>query len=101
MNEKNHVVNTIFIGTFLFTATSCCTGKGLYYNSTRAGEIRSNLGELASTETATFEGNENIKLQIAGSLENIRRLEELIEAGDGDIEEFKEILRRIRERSSK
>ena len=102
MNEKNNfILNIILISLFLFTATSCCTGRGLYYNSKRAGEIRNNIGELENTETKLVERNKDINWQIRGSLEDIRRLEELIEAGDGDIEEFKAILRRIRERSSK
>ena len=102
MNEKSSFIfNIIFISLFLFTASSCCTGRGLYYNSTGAGEIRNNIGELASTETKLAERNEGINWQIRGSLEDIRRLEELIEAGNGDIEEFKAILRRIRERRTK
>ena len=101
MNEKNNFIfNIIFYCVFLFTLSSCCTGKGLYYNNSRTGEIRNNIGELADTKTKTIERSESLNWQIRGSLEGLRRLEELIEAGDGDIEEFKAILRRIRERSS-
>ena len=101
MNEKNNFIfNIILIGLFLFTASSCCTGRGLYYNTERTGEIRNNIRELENTETEIIERNKDINWQIRGSFENIRRLEEFIEAGEGDIEEFKKILRRIRERSS-
>ena len=83
-----------------FIAYFYCTGKGLYYNNSRTGEIRNNIGKLADTEAKTVERSESLNWQIRGSLEGLRRLEELIEAGDGDIDEFKKIIQRIRERSS-
>ena len=101
MNEKNNFIfDIIFYCLFLFTLSSCCTGKGLYYNNSRTGEIRNNIGKLADTEAKAVERSESLNWQIRGSLEGLRRLEELIEAGDGDIDEFKKIIQRIRERSS-
>ena len=99
MNEK--LFSLVFISVFVFF--SCCTKRGLYYNGEGISEVRNNLNKLGEAETATairseeLEGEINQSLEgIRGSIEDIDRLEESIEDGEGDIDEFKKILRRIR-----
>ena len=104
MNEKLFII--FFISIFVFSA--CCTRRGLYYNGEGVSEVRNHFEQLGDAETATAIRSEKLDGEINQSLEGIRRsiedvhrLEESIEDGEGDIEEFKEILRRIRAESDK
>ena len=103
MNEK--IVIVFFISIFVFS--SCCTRRGLYYNGEGISKVRDNLNQLGEAETATairsekLEGKINQSVEgIRGSIEDIDRLEESIEDGEGNIDEFKKILQRIRTKSN-
>ena len=104
MDEK--IVIVFFISIFVFS--SCCTKRGLYYNDAGISKVRDNLNQLGEAETETAIRSEKLESEInqslegfRGSIDDINRLEDTIEEGEGDIDEFKNILRRIREGSSK
>lgn len=104
MNEKLCVILVFFV----FFFSSCCTRRDLYHNGNGANEVRKHIGELGETTTAAairnteLEGKINSSLAgLRGGLDDVGRVEESIGEGRGDVEEFKEILRRIRRRRAK
>ena len=107
MNEKtNFIFYIILISSFLFTITSCCTGRGFYYNGDGISKVRDNFNQLGKAETESAIRSEELEGKITqtlegirGSIEEIGRLEEIIGNGEGDIDEFKRIIRQIRKRN--
>lgn len=95
MNEKIFIV---CIGAFLFSLSSCCTGSGIYNNRSGTFEVRENIGKLGDVQTQSAVTSTELKTEIDRSLEKIGKLEQSITDGEGDIEELKAILRRIRKR---
>ena len=96
MNEK--IFFSISMCIFLFSLFSCCTGRGIYNLGNRTFEVRENIGKLGDAKTQSAITSTELKAEIDRSLEKIGELERSIADGDGDIEEFKTILRRIRKR---
>ena len=95
MNEKIFIV---CIGIFLFNLSSCCTRSGIYNHGNGTFEVRKNIGKLGDVQTQSTVTSTELKDEIDRSLEKIRELERSITDGEGDLEELKAILRRIRER---
>ena len=92
MNEK------IFFIILLFCFTSCCTSNRIRNNGNGTYEVRENIGKLGDEQTQSAVTSTELKTEIDRSLEKIGELERSITDGEGDIEEFKTILRRIRKR---
>lgn len=92
MNEK------IFFIILLFCFTSCCTSNRIRNNGSGTYEVRENIGKLGDGQTQSAVTSTELKTEIDRSLEKIGKLEQSITDGEGDIEELKAILRRIRKR---
>lgn len=96
MNEKNFFC--FFICILLFGLSSCCSGGGFYNHGNGAYEVRENLGKLGDEQTQSAVTSAELKNEIDRSLGEVGSLEKSIKDGERDLEEFKAILRRIRER---
>lgn len=90
MNEKK-CFNFMLVCVLLFGFSSCRTGSGIYNHGNGAYSVRENLRELGEEQGETAITGERIK-------NSVGELERTIEDGAGDCENFKAILRRIRER---
>lgn len=96
MNEK---IFCIFV--FIFVLLSCsCRTTGIYNNGIGAGAVGNNIGELGEKQTAAAITGAELKSEIERSLDEVGNLEQTIECGAGDFEEFKAIIQRIRERGA-
>ena len=95
MNEKIFFIVCIL----LFCFTSCRTSGGIYNHGRGTFEVRENIGKLGDEQTKSAITNTELKSEINRSLDEVRLLELSITDRTGDIEEFKAILRRIRERA--
>ena len=94
MNEK--IVCFIFC---VFCFTSCCTGNRIHNHGSGTFEVRGDIGKLGDVQTQSAITSTELEKGIDRSLEQIEYLERSITDGEGDIEELKAILRRIRERA--
>ena len=94
MNEKFFFIVVIF----LFSLSSCCTRRAIHSFGSRTFEVRENIGKLGNEQTQSAITSTELKSEIDGGLEEVGRLEHSIAYGEGDLEELKAILRRIRKR---
>ena len=78
-----------------------CRTTGIYDNGAGAGAVGNNIDELGEKQTAAAITGCELKSEIERSLDEVGNLEQTIECGAGDFEEFKAIIQRIRERGSK
>ena len=97
MNEKIFLIVSIF----LFSLSSCCTRRGIHNIGSGTFEVRENIGKLGDRQTQSAITNTELKGEIERSLDEIGKLESSITDGEGDIEELKAILRRIRKRGKR
>lgn len=97
MNEKIFFIFIFCI--LLFGLSSCCTRSGIYNHGDGAYPVRENLGKLGDEQTQSAVTSTELKSEIERSLDEVGSLEKSIADGKGDLEEFKAILRRIRERA--
>lgn len=96
MNEK------IFIVCLLsFCFTGCCTRGEIYNHGVGAYEVRENLGKLGEEQTQSAVTSAELKSEIDRNVELVGELDKFIENGAGDLNEFKAILRGIRERGAR
>ena len=95
MNEKKFFI-FMFVCVLLFG--SCCTRNGIHNHGNGTYEVRENLGKLGDEQTQSAVTSTELKNEIDRSLDEVGSLEKSITDGAGDLEEFKAILRRIRER---
>lgn len=98
MNEKSFC---IFVFIFMLLFFSCKSTGGVYDNRTGAGAVGNNIAELGEKQTAAAITSAELKSEIERSLDEVGNLEQTIECGAGDFEEFKTIIQRIRERGAK
>ena len=96
MDEKKFFC--FFICILLFCFSSCCTRSGIHNHGNGAYEVRENIGKLGDEQTQSAVTSTELKNEIDRSLDEVGSLEKSITDGAGDLEEFKAILRRIRER---
>lgn len=96
MNEKIFFIFIICI--LLFGLSSCCTRSGIYNHGDGAYPVRENLGKLGDEQTQSAVASAELKNEIDRSLDEVGNLEKSITDGARDLEDFKAILRRIRER---
>ena len=94
MNEK--IVCFIFC---VFCFTSCCTGNRIHNHGSGTFEVRGDIGKLGDVQTQSAITSAELKTEIDRSLEQVGELERSITDGEGDLEELKAILRKIRARS--
>lgn len=99
----------------LFFFSGCATGKDVYDNGIRAGAVRDDMYQLADKQTELAITGTELASDITGSQESVTEIRNKITEGEGqlgnikqtitdgtgDLEEFKTILRRIRNRSTK
>ncbi len=97
MNEKKFFIFIFCI--LLFGLSSCCTRSGIYDHGDGTYTVRENLGKLGDEQTQSAVTSTELKNEIDRSLDEVGSLEKSIADGKGDLEEFKAILRRIRERA--
>ena len=95
MNEKKLFIFIFCI--LLFSLSSCCSG--IHNHGSRAYEVRENLGKLGDEQTQSAVTSTELKGEIDRSLDEVGNLEKSITDGAGDLEEFKAIIRRIRDRA--
>jgi len=95
MNEKKFFI-FMFVCVLLFG--SCCTRSGIHNHGSGAYPVRENLGKLGDEQAQSAVTSTELKNEIDRSLEEVGSLEKSITDGAGVLEEFKAILRRIRER---
>ena len=93
MNEKFYI---FFICILLFSISSCCTR--IHNHGNGAYEVRENIGKLGDEQTQSAVTSAELKSEIERSLDEVGSLEKSITDVARDLEEFKTILRRIRER---
>jgi len=96
MNEKIFFIFIICI--LLFSLSSCCTRSGIHNHGNGAYPVRENLGKLGDEQTQSAVTSTELKNEIDRSLDEVGSLEKSITDGARNLEEFKAILRRIRER---
>lgn len=96
MNEKIFCI-FVFIFVLLFFS---CKSTGIYDNGVGAGAVGNNIAELGDKQTDVAITGAELKSEIERSLDEVGNLEQTIECGAGDFEEFKAIIQRIRERST-
>ena len=96
MNEKIFFIFIFCI--LLFGLSSCCTRNGIHNYGNGAYEVRENLGKLGDEQTQSAATSTELKNEIDRSLDEVGSLEKSITDGARDLEDFKAILRRIRER---
>ena len=96
MNEKKFFIFIICI--LLFSLSSCCTRSGIHNHGNGAYPVRENLGKLGDEQTQSAVTSTELKSEIERSLDEVGGLEKSITDGARDLEDFKAILRRIRER---
>lgn len=96
MNEKIGIV--FIVSLLLFSLSGCCTGAGIRDNGSGAYEVRENLGKLGDEQTQSAVTSTELKGEIDRSIDEVGSLAKSITSGERDLEEFKAILRRIRER---
>ncbi|EMB43981.1 hypothetical protein [Treponema denticola] len=96
MNEKSFFC--FFICILLFSFSSCCTRSGIHNYGNGAYEVRENIGKLGDEQTQSAATSTELKNEIDRSLDEVGSLEKSITDGARDLEDFKAILRRIRER---
>ena len=97
MNEKIFLI----VSVFLFSLSSCCTRRGIHNIGSGTFEVRENIGKLGEEQTQSAITGSKLKDEIERSLDEIGKLESSITDGEGDIEELKAILRRIRKRGKR
>lgn len=97
MNEKSFY---IFVFIFVLLFFSCRSTGGVYDNGVGAGALGNNIAELGEKQTAAAITGAELKSEIERSLDEVGHLEQTIECGAGDFEEFKAIIQRIRERGA-
>ena len=95
MNEKKFFIFIICI--LLFSLSSCCTSR-IHNHGNGTFEVRENIGKLGDEQTQSAITSTELKTEIDRSLEKIGELERSITDGEEDIEAFKTILRKIREK---
>lgn len=95
MNERFFIV---CFAVFMFNLFSCRTSCGIYNHGSGTFEVRENIGKLGEAQTQSAITSTELKDEIERSLDEVGELELSITDGEGDIEEFKAILRRIRKR---
>ena len=96
MNEKKFFT-FMFVCVLLFG--SCCTRNGIHNHGNGAYPVRENLGKLGDEQAQSAVTSTELKNEIDRSLNEVGSLEKSITDGARDLEEFKTILQRIRERS--
>lgn len=98
----------------LFLFSGCATGKDVYDNGIGAGTVRDDMHQLADEQTELAITGAELESDIAGSQESVAdvrnkitesegqlgNIKQTITDGTSDLEEFKKILRRIRNRST-
>ena len=113
MYEKN-IFSVCSICFLLFTLSGCWTGAALRDNGNGAYQVREHIGELSDKQaesaitgerlSGAIEGareqSENLSGELAASRENSEHLKQSITDGTGYLEEFANILQRIRKRGS-
>lgn len=99
MNEKKYFVFIVCLLFFCFTG--CRTTGGVYDNRAGAYEVREGFEKLGDEQTRSAVTGAELAGEIKGSVEDVERIERTIKDGAGGIEEFKDILRRIRERNGR
>ena len=97
MNEK---IFYIFVFIFVLLFFSCKSTAGVYDNGVGAGAVGNNIAELGDKQTDVAITGAELKSEIERSLDEVGNLEQAIERGTGDFEEFKAIIQRIRERGA-
>lgn len=95
MNEKSFCIFS-----FMCLLFFSCKSTGVYDNGVGAGAIRDNLSELGEKQTSAAITGCELKSEIERSLDEVGNIEQTIECGAGDFEEFKAIIQRIRERGA-
>lgn len=96
MNEKIFFIFIFCI--LLFGLSSCCTRNGIHNHGSGAYPVRENIGKLGDEQTQSAVTSAELKNEIDRSLDEVGSLEKSITDGASDLEDFKAILRRIRER---
>ena len=96
MNEKKFFC--FFICILLFSLSSCCTRSGIHNHGNGAYTVRENIAKLGDEQSQSAVTNTELKGKIDRSLELVGEFDKFIKERAGDLEEFKAILRRIRER---
>lgn len=99
MNEKKCFVFIVCLLFFCFTG--CRTTSGVYDNRAGAGAVREGFEKLGDEQTRSAVTGAELAGEIKGSVEEVERIERTIKDGAGGIEEFKDILRRIREKNGR
>lgn len=114
MYEKN-IFSVCSICFLLFTLSGCCTGAAVHDNGNGADAVREHIAELADKQAdtaisseqlnGTVEGarkaSEQLSSELTESREQSEKVEQSIADGAGYLEEFTNILQRIRKRGSK
>ena len=112
MNEKRWIV--FIVSLLLLALSGCCTRAGVYGNRDGAYRVREDIAELSDKQaesaitgerlSGAIEGareqSENLSGELAASRENSEHLKQSITDGTGYLEEFANILQRIRKRGS-
>ena len=112
MHGKKFIVCVICL--LLFTLAGCCTGAAVYGNGDGAYQVREHIGELSDKQTESAvsserlngalesarEQSEELNREIAAGRKHSEHLKQSITDGTGYLEEFANILQRIRKRGS-
>ena len=113
MYEKN-IFSVCSICFLLLALSGCCTRAAVYGDGDGAYTVREHIGELKDKQTESAitgerlsgaiegarEQSENLSGELAASRENSEHLKQSITDGTGYLEEFANILQRIRKRGS-
>ena len=95
MNER---IVIACVGVFMFSLSSCRTSAGIYNHGSGTFEVRENIGKLGDGQTQSAVTSTELKGEIDRSLDEVGEIEQSITDGEGDLNELKAILRRIRKR---
>lgn len=110
--KKGFLICLVFC---LFFFSGCATGKDVYNHRIGAGAVRDDMYQLADKQTELAITGTELASDITGSQESVTEIRNKITESEGqlgnikqtitdgtsDLEEFKTILRRIRNRSTK
>ena len=89
----------IFIFACVVFFVGCATGRNAVHdNGSGADTVRSHIEKLGEKQTDAVITNTELKGEVAASRESVENLERTVTDGADDLERFKAILQRIRER---
>lgn len=78
----------------------CTSTNAVHDNGSGADAVREHIGELGTQQTELAITGTELENRIERSTESVENLERTITGGADDLERFKAILQRIRERGS-